>query len=65
MKIGSKNDQRTRINKNLLVSLKKELVAFLRKNVDLFAWTTVDMPGIDLEFMSHRLATFPDVRLVA
>lgn len=33
--------------------------------MDLFAWTAVDMLGIDLEFMNHRLATFPDVHLVA
>ena len=52
----------TRIKKHIPMSLKKEFVAFLKKNMDLFAWTTTDMPEIDLEFMSHQLATFPDVR---
>lgn len=34
--IGLKNDQTTQINKNLPISLKEKLVAFLRKNVNLF-----------------------------
>ena len=37
MQIRSKPDQTTWINKNLSVSLKEKLAAFLRKNVDLFA----------------------------
>ena len=65
VQIRTKPDQTTRINKNLPVSLKKELVAFLRKNVNLFAWIAVDMLGNDSEFMSHRFATFLSVRPVA
>ena len=55
----------TRINKSLTFLLKEKLVAFLRENVGLFTWTTADMPGIDLNFMSHRLSIFPDIHLMA
>ena len=37
IQIRSKNDKTTRINKDLPMLLKVELVTFLRKNVDLFA----------------------------
>ena len=34
------------------MSLKEELVAFLKKNMDLFTWIAVNTPRIDPEFMS-------------
>ena len=34
---------------------RKEMVDFLRKNVDVFAWQPSDMPGIDAEVRCHRL----------
>ena len=34
---------------------RKEMVAFLRKNIDVFAWQSSDMPGIDAEVMCHKL----------
>ena len=52
------------MNKNLPFPLKEKLVAFLRKNMDLFAWIAADMPEINPELISHHLATFPDVWLV-
>ena len=45
--------------------LKEELVAFLKKNMDLFAWTVANMAGINLEFISHCLSTFLNVQPVA
>lgn len=30
---------------------KTELMAFLKDNVDVFAWSTYDVPGFDLEFI--------------
>ena len=32
--------------------VKAELVKFLEVNIDVFAWSTSDVPGIDPEFMS-------------
>ncbi|KFK24493.1 hypothetical protein AALP_AAs49847U000100 [Arabis alpina] len=39
--------------------LKKELVAFLRKNINTFAWAAEDMPGIDINVTSHELNVDP------
>ena len=59
VKIGQKLDQTTWINTSLPTSLKEKLLTILRKNADLLAWTAANIPGIDLEFMSHQLAIFP------
>ena len=55
IQIGSEVFHTTRTNKSLSFSLKEKLVAFLRKNMELFAWIVADMPGIDPNFMSHRV----------
>ena len=39
----------TKIGTNLNDWLKKELVQFLKKNLDIFAWSHKDMPGIAIE----------------
>ena len=42
-----------------------ELVSFLRGNMDVFAWSHKDMPGIAPEHAVHRLTidpTFPPIR---
>ena len=49
MQIGSSLDQVT----------KKSLISFLYVNVDMFAWTPADMPGIDPEVMTHQLNAKP------
>ena len=33
----------------------KELLAFLRENVDVFAWSTYEAPEVDLDFICHHL----------
>ncbi|XP_075670165.1 uncharacterized protein LOC142639925 [Castanea sativa] len=38
---------------------KEELVQFLQDNLDVFAWTTYDVPGIDPEFICHHLNVNP------
>ncbi|XP_016172562.1 uncharacterized protein LOC107614952 [Arachis ipaensis] len=55
------------------LSLKKDLrgqpawplIEIVRANGDLFAWTPSDMPGLDPEVMSHRLAIKPDAKPIA
>ena len=39
---------------------KAELVKFLEVNIDVFAWSIYDVPGIDLEFVCHQLNVNPD-----
>ena len=34
---------------------KEELVEFLKRNIDVFAWDTCDAPGIDPAFICHHL----------
>ena len=32
-----------------------EMLLFLMQNVDVFAWSPYEVPGVDLEFIVHRL----------
>jgi hypothetical protein len=44
--------------------MKVELVAFLRHNSDVFAWSHEDMPGIDPSVIVHKLNVDPNYRPV-
>ena len=37
------------------------LIDFLRKNIDVFAWSTYEAPGVDLDFICHHLNVNPFV----
>ena len=41
-----------------------ELLEFLRKNKEVFAWSHLDMPGIDLKVITHRLNVDPSHKLI-
>ena len=49
------NDPRksTRIGADLEGKIKKGLIRFLKENIDVFAWSHEDMPGIDLSVITH------------
>ena len=34
---------------------KEELLAFLRRNIDVFAWNAYEALGVDLDFICHHL----------
>lgn len=40
---------------------KEELVAFLRRNIDVFAWSAYKAPGVDPSFICHHLNVKPYV----
>ena len=40
---------------------KEQLVEFLRENVDVFAWSPYEAPGIDPSFIYHRLNVNPSI----
>ena len=40
---------------------KEELIGFLRKNVDVFAWDAYDALGIDPNFICHNLNVNPSI----
>lgn len=47
------------IGARLHADLRARLVAFLKDNLDVFAWSHVDMVGINLEVMCHHLNIDP------
>ena len=40
---------------------KEELIDFLRGNVNVFAWSAYETPGVDLSFICHHLNVNPSV----
>ena len=38
---------------------REELVEFLKRNIDVFAWNTYEAPGVDPEFICHHLNVNP------
>ena len=54
----------TRVGADLEEKTKKDLVQFLKKNTDVFAWSHEDMPGIDPSVITHRLNVCPSSKLV-
>ena len=44
--------------------MKKEIVSFLKDNLDVFAWSHEDMPGIPANIIQHRLNVDPEKKPV-
>ena len=40
---------------------KEELIMFLKMNIDLFAWSAFEAPGVDPNFICHHLNVNPSV----
>ena len=49
----------TRIGTGMKEKTKQDLVQFLRKSIDVFAWSHEDMPGIDPSVIAYRLNVYP------
>ena len=45
----------TRIRTSMEMKTKQDLVHFLKKSMDVFAWSHKDMPSIDPSVITHRL----------
>ena len=54
----------TRIGTSLKEKTMQDLVQFLRKNIDVFAWSHEDMLGIDPSVITHRLNMHPSSKPV-
>ena len=54
----------TRIGTSMKEMTKQDLVQFLRKSIDVFAWSHEDMPGIDPSVITHRLNVHPSSKPV-
>ncbi|GKV45992.1 hypothetical protein SLEP1_g53015 [Rubroshorea leprosula] len=57
--------RKTQIGTKLNPEERAELIAFLRANKDVFAWTSADMPGIPTSVFQHKLSTNPLKKPVA
>ncbi|GKV50679.1 hypothetical protein SLEP1_g57376 [Rubroshorea leprosula] len=57
--------RKTQIGTRLNSEERAELIAFLRANNDVFAWTSANMPGIPNSVSQHKLSTNPLKKPVA
>ena len=46
------------------MKMKQDLVHFLKKSMDVFAWSHKDMPSIDPSVITHRLSVYPSSKPV-
>ena len=53
-----------RIGTSMEKKTKQDLVQFLRKNIDVFAWSHEDMLGIDPSVITYRLNVYPSSKPV-
>ena len=49
----------TRIGTGMKEKARKDLIQFLRKSIDVFAWSHDDIPGIDPSVITHQLNVYP------
>ena len=59
--IGSDEEKFFQVGVQLPLREKEELVGFLRKNIDVFAWSAYKAPRVDLDFICHHLNVNPSV----
>ena len=57
--IGDDLERFFQVGTRLPPQQKKELVELLRRNVDIFAWDAYEAPGLNPEFICHRLNVDP------
>ena len=50
-----------KVGAKLPLQEKERLLEFLRANVDVFAWSPYEAPGVDPNFICHRLNMNPSV----
>ena len=57
-------ERSTKIGADLEEKIKKDLIHFLRENIDVFAWSYEDMLGIDPSVITHHLNVYPSSKPV-
>jgi len=58
------NGKKFKLGKALDSETQYQIAKVISRHLDAFAWSTSDMPGIDLDFLCHRLAMDSQVRPV-
>jgi hypothetical protein len=56
IQVKKKESQTVKIRGSLPPMLKERMIKSLRRNTNLFAWLSSDMPGVDPNFYSHCLS---------
>jgi len=59
-----KEGRMVKIGSHMQVEREKELTECLKENFQAFAWSVQDIPGIDPDFICHRLSVNPNVKPV-
>ncbi|XP_028057287.1 uncharacterized protein LOC114261245 [Camellia sinensis] len=61
---GGDPDKFFLVGTSLLAKKKEQLLAFLRKNIEVFAWSAYETPGLDPTFACHQLNVQPTAQPV-
>ena len=59
--VGNDPEKFFQIEAQLPLQEREQLVQFLRKNIDVFAWTAYEAPGVDPSFICHQLNVNPSI----
>ena len=59
--ISDDKDKFFQVRAQLPPQEKEELMVFLRKNIDVFAWSAYEAPGVDPNLICHHLNVNPVV----
>ena len=59
--VGDDLEKFFQIGAQLPLLEREQLVEFLTKNVDVFAWDTYEAPGVDPNFICHHLNINPSI----
>lgn len=65
LKFDAQLSQITKIGTTLSEETERGLVEFLKKNTDVFVWSSIDMLGVHPNFIFHRLFLDPKAKPVA
>ena len=61
MVVGGDAEKFFQVGAKLPPQEKEELVEFLKRNIDVFAWDACNTPGIDLDFIWHHPNVNPSI----
>ena len=59
--VGDDPEKFFQVGAQLPLQEREQLVEFLRKNVDVFAWSAYEAPGVDPSFICHHLNVNPSI----
>ena len=58
--VEDRTTKTTRIGTTLSSKMRTRLIEFLKENLDVFAWSNEDMPGISPKIIQHKLTMDPE-----